>query len=132
MPPSKPTAAEVKAAEELIKQFDGATFVTTYEGLGETWDFNKNPVMLGVYQRHESVEMFKFKSNTEKEWRDVYTFKLSDGTLAAVWGSFSLNRGLSDVTIGSLCRITYNGKEKFGNESDDREVKDFRVEVAQQ
>lgn len=131
MPPRKPTAAEVKAAEELMNQFSGATFVTTYEGLGETWDFNKNPVLLGIYQRHESVEMLKYGSRTEMEMRDAYTFKLGDGTLAVVWGSFSLNRGLSDIATGKLCRITYNGKEKFGKEGDDREVKDFKVEVAQ-
>lgn len=128
MAPRPPTPAELEAAEKMLAQFDGAVFETVYEGLGETWDFNKNPVMIGIYQNHDTTEMLKYGSKTETELRDVYTFKLADDSLAAVWGSYSINRGMKPVSPGKLVRLTYNGKSDIND--GDRQVKDFKVEVA--
>src|SRR5487761_2189984 len=122
MAPRTPTKDEIQAAKEIMDAFPGAEFITVYEGVGETWDFNKAPVFTGLYQRKESVEMLKYGSKTEMENRTVYTFTGADGTLYALWDSFSLRRGLSDAKAGELYRITYNGKEPIGNS--DREVKD--------
>jgi len=124
----KPTIAEIKAAKLIQDEFAGAEFVTTYEGLGDTWDFTIQPVMIGIYQRREEVEMLKYGSKTELEMRKVYTFKISDGTLAAVWGSFSLERGLGDIEYGDIVRITYSGKSDIAGT--DKTVKDFKIEVA--
>lgn len=128
MPPRKPTAEEVKAAQMMQDVFASTEFETVYEGLGTTWDFTVHPVFVGYFQRYEETEQFKYGSKTEKEMRPVWTFKGPDGELYAIWGSFSLERGLRDVKFDDLVRITYNGKNTIGETN--REVKDFKIEFA--
>ncbi|HEY1646041.1 MAG TPA: hypothetical protein VGF75_06820 [Candidatus Saccharimonadales bacterium] len=116
-------------AETLIEDaFPGVVFETVYEGIGETWDFKTHPVLVGVFMRREETEMLKYGSKTETEMRRVYTIKTASGDLAAVWDSFSLSRAFQDIEPQSVVRITYVGKNQIGDT--DKEVKDFKVEVA--
>ena len=128
MATEEPAITQSEAEELIANEFGNIEFVTVYEGIGETWDFKVSPVLVGVYMRSERTEMLKYGSKTETEMRDVYTIKTSSGILAAVWGSFALNRAFSTIETGKVVRITYTGKTEI--DGTDKEVKDFVVEVA--
>ncbi len=119
---------ESEAVTMIADAFGDLEFVTVYEGIGETWDFNINPVLIGTYMRSEQTEMLKYGSKTETELRDVYTIKTSSGDLAAVWGSFAINRAFKDIPTGKVVRITYTGKNQIGET--DKDVKAFVIDVA--
>jgi hypothetical protein len=113
----------------MAGEFADLNFAIVYEGLGENWDWNKQPVLMAKYMRSEVVNQLKFGSKTEYEDRKVYTLKSSSGQLVAVWGSINLNRAFLDISVGAMMRLTYTGKSEIGDAG--REVKDFIVEVAQ-
>ena len=120
-----------KSTSEAVNSdpFAGVKFDTVYEGIGETWDFEIHPVLVGVYQRKSTSHMLKYGSKTEMEDRMVYTIKTASGDLAAVWESFALRAAFEDIPTGKVVRITYNGKDEI--KDTDKEVKDFTVEVGQ-
>ena len=86
----------------------------------KTWnkDLKPNDVLEGIYEKEEISEGQYGESKK-------YIITTKDGTKFGVYGTASLDRQFTNVPVGVLVKITYNGEvtSKSG-----RPVKDFLVE----
>jgi len=128
MPPSAKDKALTELDTMTDTEFDGMEFETVYEGLGETWDWSKSPVLVGKFIQSEEVNQLKYGSKTEYELRKVYTLRSSSGVLVSVWGSVNLDRGFAAIEVGQYLRLTYQGKNEYGDGK--KMIKDFIIEAA--
>lgn len=80
---------------------------------GESWDFEKNKVLQGIYVDH--------RSNVGKNHQEAYEIEVK-GTKVTAWGSKMLNDGMTDVKIGEEVRIEFKGMGSSPNA-----IKDFKI-----
>lgn len=82
------------------------------------WDEENETSILGVY------------IGTEEKTGDLSTkhfLEVKGRGIVIVWGSTVLDERLKFVSIGSVIKVTYKGKEKTKS---NRDVKIYKVEVA--
>jgi len=69
---------------------------------GEVWDFEKDPIMRGVFL---SVE-----ENVGENNSNLYSFEHQGGNIVSVWGSEIIDARLKNVEMGEEVVIIYHGK----------------------
>ncbi len=87
-------------------------------GTEDLWDWEKNPMLVGVLIGVEENVGKRGESN-------MYTFGLKDNTRVKFWGTSVLDRRLSTCIEGEEVAIKYEGlktSEKTGNEYHDFKV----------
>ena len=82
-----------------------------------TWDFREDKELIGFYVGAES-EVGPNKSN-------LYTFRLENGEIIAVWGNTVLDVRFKNLIAGEKIKIVYKGKVKSPRTG--REYNDFEV-----
>lgn len=69
-----------------------------------TWDYKVTPVFEGSFISTES--------NVGPNHSNLYTFRVKDGSLLAVWGNTILDTRFKNLEFGELVIIHYLGKVK--------------------
>ncbi len=102
---------------------------------GEDWNFDAGP-LVGHYLGSSVMDLPD--SNRPGETREQAVHQFADTNdpdmVHVVWGSYQLDKALGDdaVSIGSLVRVTYQGKREFTDSKtgQPRSVRNYRVQVA--
>ena len=101
---------------------------TVVEPYGETWDFDKNPVLIGKYLSTKTVELPDLNKPGEMRPSNVYEIEAADsGDKVSVWGGYSIDEAFAKITPGNLVRIEFHGKVKIKGGA--QEVKQFTVQT---
>lgn len=80
-------------------------------GLGEAWDFEKNPILMGVYLGSSVVQLNEPRSGDGATEATVYEFaKLDTGEIVFAWASHKLSQALENVGVDDRVKIEYLGK----------------------
>lgn len=84
---------------------------TIVEPFAESWDFTKNPVLIGTYVSTKEIEVDDPKTETGKRTVQVYNVQNDeDGKQYAVWGSYNIDQGFAQIGEGQVIRIEHLGK----------------------
>lgn len=86
--------------------------------INPTWDYQEQPEFTGTYMAKES-EVGPNNSN-------MYTFKVTDGSLMGVWGNTILDGRFKNLQVGEEVKIVYLGKME-SSKVKGREYHNFEV-----
>ena len=101
-------------AKNVTQSDSDAGWTTVAEPYGDTWDFSKNPVLVGTYESTRTVEQDDLNNPGEKRDANVYEIVTADdGTKVTVWGSFIIDEAFQKIPVGSEVRIEYVGKAEL-------------------
>ncbi|MFI5419580.1 MAG: hypothetical protein ACHQ1H_01290 [Nitrososphaerales archaeon] len=99
-------------------------------GIGEEWDFDKNKTLMGTYKGTEYIDIPEEKQRDGRTRAMTYQFETAaEGATVFVWESYQLKEAMSEVTIGDLVRIQFDGYKKFDGSDGPRQVKQFKISV---
>lgn len=83
-----------------------------------TWDYQENPTFAGVF--------ISSQSDVGPNHSNLYSFKLKDDSIMAVWGNTILDTRFKNLQMGEEVIIYYLGKEK-SEKVKGREYHNFEV-----
>jgi hypothetical protein len=79
-------------------------------GLGEGWDWEKKPELVGVYVGSEVVELKEPGLDGRSE-ATAFVFATDDGEQVFLWQSYALSQALTEVGAGERLKIVYKGQK---------------------
>ena len=85
--------------------------------MGDTWNFDEAPEMVGLYLGHEE--------GVGENDSNLYTFEVDQKNIS-VWGSTVLDIRLKNVKVGEEVKIVFNGMKDSPNRKG-KQYKDFEV-----
>lgn len=112
------TAKNVQATDE--------GWETVAEPYGDSWDFDKNPILIGLYTGRRTVEQPDL--NNEGSMRDANVYEITEATSGdkvSVWGTYVLDEAFGNMAHDTQVRISYQGKVDL---SGGRSVRKFKVD----
>ena len=102
-----------KAADNVVVGSE-SEWETVVEPYGESWDFSKNPVIIGTYVSSKSVELTDNRG--DKRENMVYEIESGDdGGKYSVWGGYALDEAFAQIETGTVVRIEFQGKAELSN-----------------
>jgi hypothetical protein len=126
-------AKETEAAP--VADTDEWDEVTT--GLGTEWDFDKDGVLVAIYQGTKEVAIAEEKQQTNEDGSKrthalAHTFAtVSSGELVFVWGSALLDEAFTEIGFDDKVKVEFQGRENFtAGDGKPRQVKRYRVHKA--
>lgn len=89
---------------------------TVVEPFGESWDFTKNPVLIGTYNSNKEIELDDTQNPGKKRMSKVYEVETVDtGEKVSVWGTFAIDQAFEQIEPGTIVRIEHKGKIPIHN-----------------
>jgi hypothetical protein len=123
--------AETKDAPKVasnVKPVDNEGWETVVEPYGETYSFETpGDTLIGTYSGNKEVSTEDL--NNPGEMRDQTVYEITDQNEKkwSVWSAFNIDAALADLPIGSMVKITFDGKVPIDNGK--RTVKQFTIAV---
>lgn len=99
------------AKAENISTGSESEWETKAEPFADTWDFDKNSVLIGTFLSRRVVEQDDLNNPGQKRDANVYTIQAADdGEKYSVWGTWAIDEAFKTIEPGTLCRFEYQGK----------------------
>ena len=123
-----------KPAPNVETNVADSEWETVVEPYADSWDFQKNPELIGTYLGSKVVQFTQVNKETgELETREsnVYEIQTKDGDKFSVWGSYNIDAAFlpgseTELPVGSMVRILHEGKAPLDG---GRSVNKFTVQV---
>lgn len=124
---AKAETVEKDNAVNPAPQADNEVWEEVRVGLGEAWDFEKNPILIGRYMGAQVMELKEEGLDGRKD-ATAHEFELDNGDVVFAWSSFKLGQALVNVGMGDRVKIEYRGK--IGIKDDKQQLRQYRVWVS--
>lgn len=113
-------------AANIDKNATDEGWETVVEPYGKTWDFDTDPILIGIYNGSKVVTQPDM-NDPDKE-RDVTVYEITEATTGekvSVWDSYSIHEAFTQITPDTQVRIEFKGKVAI--DGGKRTVKQFVV-----
>lgn len=116
-----------KTASNVTETTNSEAWETIAEPYGDTWNFDQNPVLVGIFTSARQVELPDMNDPSQTRTVNVYEItKADDGEKYTVWGTYVLDDTFSKIKLDSQVRIEYMGKAEIGG---GQTVRKFKVQT---
>lgn len=116
------------AKTENVTPGTDSEWETVVEPFGETWDFSKNAVLIGIYRSVKVVQLPDLNKPNEMRDSNVYEVETADtGEKVSVWGNYAIDEAFATIDPGTVVRIEFQGKIKIHGGA--QEVNQFVVQT---
>lgn len=113
-------------AQNVATNASDSEWETVVEPYADTWNFDKNPELIGTYVNSREVEQDDLNNPGEKRMANVYEIvDAAEGNKWSVWGTYAIDEAFPQIAIGSTVRIVFEGKSDIGG---GRTVRKFTVQ----
>lgn len=111
----------------VVASQDDSGWEVKVEPFSPTWDFERNPVLIGQFVNHRTTEQDDLNNPGQTREANVYEIvEATNGEKYTVWGSYAIDEAFADIAPGTIVRITFEGKVEIKG---GRSVNQFRVET---
>lgn len=115
-------------AKNLDTTGSASEWETVVEPYGESWDFDKNAVLIGTYRGKKIVQLPDIQNPAKMRDSNVYEIETADtGEKVSVWGNYAIDEAFSKIDPGAVVRIEFQGKIKIKGGA--QEVNQFVVQT---